>query len=262
MNETLNFKSFGSGRPVVIIHGLLGMLDNWLTFGKKLAESHLVFLVDLRNHGRSPHLSTMSYREMAEDLISFLDEQWLHNDVTLIGHSMGGKVAMQLALDHPDRLSNLFVIDIAPKTYAPSHMEIFSALGAVDLTTTTSRNEIEQTLLAKLGDSKVVGFLMKNLSRRPQGFRWKMNLEAIQRSYPAIIDNIEKEPGFMFTGSTCFYRGALSNYIEDPDIPLIKQYFPQMDLVTVPKAGHWIHADNLDFLLANVREKLALEEAS
>ncbi len=252
----LNYKSVGAGKPVIIVHGLLGMLDNWKTFGGLLADSHLVFLVDLRNHGRSPHQATMTYQEMSEDILNFMDQHWLHDEVSIIGHSMGGKVAMQLALDHPDRISNLFVVDIAPKIYAPSHEKILSALASVDLASSTSRKDIEQFLQVELGDMKIVGFLMKNLTRKSNGYQWKMNLDAIRNLYDDILGDIELKDQRPFTGSTRFFRGEKSNYITDADIPLIKHYFPQMDLITVPKAGHWVHADNLDFLLAGVRDKL------
>ena len=252
----LNHKSLGAGKPVVIVHGLLGMLDNWQTFGRLLAESHLVFLVDLRNHGRSPHITGMSYKEMSEDLVAFMDEHWLHDEVSIIGHSMGGKVAMQLALDYPHRIANLMVVDIAPRAYRPSHNNIFSALRAINLSTAANRKDIEQPLLNDLKDPKVVGFLMKNLSRRPEGYRWKMNLDAIQNAYSDIIGAIQWDYNEPFEGPSSFYRGALSSYITDEDIPQIKQHFTNLDLVTVPNAGHWVHADNLEFLLASVRAKL------
>ncbi len=136
---TLHHKLLGSGEPVIILHGLLGMLDNWKTFGKLLAEDYSVFLVDLRNHGRSPHVDEMAYSNMASDLIRFMDDHWLYGDVRIIGHSMGGKVAMQVALDDPDRIRNLMVIDIAPRAYEPSHQRIFEALQSIDLTSVPGR---------------------------------------------------------------------------------------------------------------------------
>ena len=159
----LNYKSFGSGPPLIILHGLFGTLDNWQTIAKKLADDFTVFILDLRNHGKSPHTQEHTYSLMAEDLSQFMESQWIYK-AHVLGHSMGGKTAMQFANDFPDMLDKLVVVDIAPKVYAGGHQHILEALLSVDIDAVQSRKEVEQQLSKYIEEDGVKLFLMKNLN--------------------------------------------------------------------------------------------------
>ncbi len=175
----LNYKTIGEGQPLIILHGLLGMLDNWQSISRQFADYHQVFIIDQRNHGRSPHDELIDYPSMAEDLHDFLHEHDLQQ-VNIMGHSMGGKTAMQFAHTYPERVNRLIVVDIAPKTYPPGHQTIFEALLGVELDKVASRADVEEVLAAKIKEERIRLFLLKNLTRTKQGaYRWKVNLEAI-----------------------------------------------------------------------------------
>lgn len=242
----LNYKSLGQGEPLIVLHGLFGTLDNWQTLAKAWAEDYLVYLVDLRNHGRSPHVDGLSYPSMAEDLSEFMEQNWIHK-AHVLGHSMGGKVAMELALTYPDLVDKLVVVDIAPRPYAPGHDDVFAALFAVDLQKLESRQEAEAILEKHIDEWGVRQFLLKNLSRTKEGgFEWKMNLPVIYRDYARILEPpTENEP---FEGPTLFIRGAESRYVKDEDVLRIQELFPRSTLSTVPGAGHWLHADQPEIL--------------
>ncbi len=250
----LNFKTFGQGPALVILHGLFGTLDNWQTLAKQWAEHYTVYLVDQRNHGRSPQLDSISYPEMAADLAAFLEREWVHR-CHLLGHSMGGKTAMQFAMDYPDQVEKLVVVDIAPKAYPAGHDTIFAALRAINLATLANREAAEQQLMATLEDSGVVQFLLKNLSRsKAGGFQWKMNLEVLYQDYPNILAAVKGSP---FEGPTLFIKGANSGYIQAADIPNIQMLFPQSRLLSLPDAGHWVHAEQGPALASAVAHFLA-----
>jgi esterase len=249
----LNFKEFGSGEPLVILHGLFGTLDNWQTIAKQLSDNFTVYIVDLPNHGRSPHTKgEFDYSEMSDAVAEFLTKNWIH-ETRLIGHSMGGKLAMQLALQQPDLIKKLAVIDIAPKKYTGGHGDIFKALFALDLTILTDRKEAEQFLTEHLPEegAGTIQFLLKNLSRRADteggGFEWKMNLGVLWANYPRILDKLEGD--IPFRKSTLFIRGSESNYIKDTDFDLISKLFPNSAIQTIEGAGHWVHAEKPKELL-------------
>ena len=241
-------KEFGAGSPVVIVHGLFGFSDNWQTVAKSLAEHHTVFTVDLRNHGRSPRSETHNYPAIADDLKAFLEKNWLFK-TSVIGHSMGGKAVMQFAVNFPEMVEKLVVIDISPKKAASGgHDDIFEALFSLDLATLSSRSEAEAVLSAQIPELGVRQFLMKNLTRNSEnGFEWKMNLPVLFREYPNILAEIHGEP---FNGETLFVRGGNSNYILDKDWPTTLKLFPNAKLETIAGAGHWVHADKPAELLA------------
>lgn len=252
---TLNHKSFGQGDPLVILHGLFGTLDNWQTIGKQLAEEYLVYLLDQRNHGRSPHVEGLTYPLMAEDLQAFLESNWMYAS-NIIGHSMGGKVAMQFALEYPDMVNRLVVVDIAPKDYAGGHELIFNALLNLDLVTIEGRKDADEKL-ANLGIEEfgVRQFLLKNLTRTKEGgYRWKMNLFEIHKYYPDILKNIESNA--TYEGEALFIRGGQSKYIQDSDWASVLEYFPNAQLITVENAGHWVHAEAPKELLQLISEFL------
>jgi esterase len=237
----LHFERSGTGPPLIILHGLFGSLDNWRTLGKTFSQSFTVFAIDQRNHGRSPHSSVLTYQAMAEDVKQFLQQHNL-SSAHLLGHSMGGKTAMQFAVTYPDRVNKLVVVDIAPKAYPPGHDDIFAALYALDVKTLRSRQEADAQLAQTIPESAVRQFLLKNLERDPSGsFRWRINLDGIYNNYAAILQGIESY--HQFDKPTLFIRGGHSQYIRDEDIPAINNLFPQAQTITVPHVGHWVHAE-------------------
>ena len=247
--ETLYHKIYGEGDPVVIIHGLFGMSDNWSTFAKKLAETHMVILVDVRNHGRSPHFDDFTYQNAAEDIVHLLQENWIYR-ASIIGHSMGGKIAVQIAADHPDMVEKLIVVDIVPVTYNGGHEKIISALKHVDLDNMKSRGQVEKILKGDLKDLGVVRFLLKNLSRKKEGgFRWKMNLPVLEKAYLDILD----QPYIDFVDiPTLFIKGDKSDYIKLEDKDILDNLFENYRLITIADAGHWIHVDQPEKLYSTI----------
>lgn len=248
----LFFRELGQGSPIVIMHGLFGASDNWLSQGKVLAEDHKVYLLDLRNHGQSPHDNAHNYKVMAEDLEEFLTDQQIKNPV-IIGHSMGGKTAMTFAAMHPELFDKLIVVDIAPKTYGVHHDTILDGLNAIDLTTLTSRNQAEEQLALFVPDLGTRQFLLKNLARNKDGgFEWKLNLAIISANIETIGQGMEK--GLTKPKPVLFIRGRNSNYIKDSDFDKIKSLFPGAQIETVENAGHWVHAEQPQELLRLVKE--------
>jgi esterase len=244
----LNYKDYGQGEPVIIIHGLFGTLDNWQTIAKNLAEKFNIYLIDQRNHGRSPHTEAFDYTLLAEDLHDFMENNWIYK-ARIIGHSMGGKTAMQFALEYPDMVEKLVVIDIAPKNYIGGHEVILETLQSIDLTTIKERKEVENLMAERITDAGQRQFLMKNLSRdeKTGQYEWKMNLSSLVQNYQKIIDNIQLSS--IFKGETLFVRGEKSDYVLDSDEPILKAFFPNSQLHTIPNAGHWVHADQPKLLL-------------
>lgn len=235
----------GHGQPLLILHGLFGTLDNWATLAKRFAEHYNVFLVDLRNHGRSPHHAEHNYDAMADDVLELVEELGIPTPA-IMGHSMGGKVAMKYALKYPTRLTRLIVVDIAPKAYPPHHDEIIDALQSVDLSTVTSRGEVDQQLAQSIKEPDVRLFLMKNLYRNDDNtFGWRMNLDALESNYEDIAAAITAE--VPFKKHALFIRGGKSNYIKPEDIySNIEHLFTLVEVETIPEAGHWVHAQAPD----------------
>ncbi len=246
----LNFKVQGQGTPLVILHGLFGTLDNWKSIANQLSNHFQVYLLDQRNHGKSPHVPNMDLPSMAKDLADFLGQMNL-SKAHIMGHSMGGKVAMQFAFNYPELLDKLIVLDIAPRAYQPGHLEIFHALQGLPIASLGSRKEAEEQLLDKLKSPATVLFLLKNLSRNSQGgFEWKMNLPVIHRDYMKLLDKIHAQ--LPHSGPVLFLKGSRSNYILEEDISGIKALFPNTQLDTIPNAGHWLHAENPSELLHQI----------
>lgn len=253
----LNYKSFGQGEPVIILHGLFGTLDNWQTIARALADEYLVFIVDQRNHGRSPHVPGMSYPLLAEDLREFMESHWIYR-AHIVGHSMGGKTAMQFALSYPDMVDRLAIIDIAPKTYSGGHEAIFDALLSLPLNEMDSRQEAEAYLAARINDPGVLQFLLKNLSRDTDGhYAWKMNLPVLHQHYRDILGPIAGDAPF--DDPVLFLRGGKSQYIQLPeDEPAIRTLFPQAGIETVAGAGHWVHAEAPQEVVEHLKSFLAV----
>lgn len=250
----LNYKEFGQGDPIIILHGLFGTLDNWQTVAKKLAEDHTVYIVDQRNHGRSPHVDAHDYPSMAEDLRQFMEDNWIYK-AHIIGHSMGGKTAMQFALDFPDMVDKLVVVDISPKGYPGGHHEIFDALLSLDLSNIEDRKQADEHLAQSIDDAGVRLFLMKNLSREKDGgYKFKMNLPILYKHYDEILAPVIGDDSF--DGETLFIRGGKSKHMENGDAVGINELFSNAIIETLPGAGHWVHADAPDELLGLVKRFL------
>jgi pimeloyl-ACP methyl ester carboxylesterase len=237
----LHFKQLGRGEPLVLLHGLFGQADNWFGVAPKLADQFHVFVPDLRNHGHSPHHPEMDYPLMAADVEKFFAAQKIEN-ARVIGHSMGGKVAMQFALDFPARVKKLVVVDMAPRAYRRIHDPIFAALLALDLPPFQTRQEIEDALAPAIPSLNLRRFLLKNLGRDEHGkFYWKMNVRGVAANY-ARLGEVLKDGG-TYAGPTLFIRGGKSDYIKADDEPQIRRLFPAAQIQTIPAAGHWVHAD-------------------
>jgi len=252
----LNYKSYGDdGPPVLILHGIFGMLDNWHSFASQLGKNHKVFTLDHRNHGRSPHSENFSYPQMVKDLEQFLEDQNLEK-VNIIGHSMGGKVAMHLALKAPEKVEKLCVLDIGIKYYPPRHDYIFDALCSLELENFTSRNDINTFLEEKIPNFSIRQFLIKNIKRKKDSsFVWKMNLPVIRKNYDKIVEWIPT--GKSFNKKTLFVRGSNSSFILYDDWPGIQEIFPEAELKSIPGTGHWLHAEKPYELLKIMREFLS-----
>lgn len=250
----LFFRELGSGQPFIILHGLMGSADNWLTQAKILANQYHVYMVDQRNHGLSPHNDEFDYKVLANDIKDFINEHAIERPI-ILGHSMGGKAAMNFAVSNPTMLNRLIVVDIAPKAYPVHHDNIVEGLKAIPIDTLQSRNEADEILSEYVPEADVRQFLLKNLSRKPAGgFTWKINL-------PVIDKNLEKISADMqFTGSyngpTLFVRGVKSNYVKDEDRQRIKELFPNSALITMD-TGHWVQAEKPKEFVEVVKNFLA-----
>jgi len=240
----LHYNLYGtSGPTMVILHGLFGSSDNWHTLAGRFAKDFQVYCLDLRNHGRSGHDYQFDYESLADDLYEFIEDQELNN-IFLIGHSMGGKVAMKYAMDFPKSVQKLIVADMAPKAYTPLHNEIIEALENLNLSSISNRQEAENQLSKTIPEAGVRQFLLKNLIRDEQGaFVWRCFLEGISANYTNILSDVQGKP---YSGPCLFIRGEKSNYILDEDWQDIVKKFPMALLKTMPNAGHWIHAENPD----------------
>ena len=243
MTTTLNYKKFGNeGEVLIILHGLFGSLDNWQSIAQNLAKYFQVYIVDQRNHGKSPHFSEHNYTLMAADLKQFM-EQLSIDSANLLGHSMGGKTVMQFAIENPQMVNKLIVADIAPKYYAPHHQSILKALNAVDFSKISNRKEAEDVLNSYISDAGTKQFLLKNLTWETQDkLTWKFNFKTLENE----IENIGEElNGFAyFTNPTLFLKGEKSNYILESDLDKIEEIFPLSKVVEIKNSGHWLHAEN------------------
>ena len=248
----LNYKIFGSGPSLIILHGLFGMLDNWRSIARMLEGQYQCILVDLRNHGKSPRDGVMNYKVMAEDILELMNDLKI-NHAVIMGHSMGGKVAMQFALSYPDRVDKLIVVDIAPKKYSSHHHAELDAIQSIEPLRLKDRTEAEVTLTKYLGsDQATIQFLMKNLTRRNNGgFEWKANMPVLIAQYDQLMEGVTSSSPF--TKPTLFIRGERSDSIRDQDWPLVLSLFPFARLVTISNAGHWVHADQPETLKDQVQ---------
>lgn len=249
----LFFREYGAGTPLIILHGLLGSSDNWLTQARAFEKRYHVYLVDQRNHGQSPHSDSMNYTVLADDLQEFIETHRLQRPV-IIGHSMGGKTAMQFAITHPDQVRALVVVDIAPKYYPVHHDAIVHAMKSISLEQIRTRADADRMLSAKLKDAAVRQFVLKNLTRTDEGsYQWRVNLDVIERNLETIGAAITGSP---YEGPTLFVRGSLSAYVEDGDWPQVLKLFPHARLVTLP-TDHWVQAEQPKLFAENVLDFLS-----
>lgn len=232
----------GEGRPFVILHGFLGMGDNWKTLGNKFSEEYQVHLIDQRNHGRSPHTSEMNYSAMAADIKDYCSKNQL-KDILLLGHSMGGKVAMHVAAENPSLVEKLIVVDISTKYYSPHHQQILDGLTALERKSFTSRSDAEEFLADFIKDEGTRLFLLKNLYRKDNKLSLRLNLEVLKENVEEI--GAALPAGMKFEKSTLFIKGGKSNYITAEDEPLIQLHFPNSEIKEIPGAGHWVHAEKM-----------------
>jgi pimeloyl-ACP methyl ester carboxylesterase len=247
----LHYREMGEGQPMVILHGLFGNSDNWQTHAKKLAEYFRVILVDQRNHGHSDWSNEFSYNLMSQDLFELFQELDLKK-VILLGHSMGGKTAIQFTQDHSDLIEKLIVIDIGVKKYPMHHTEILKGLHAIDLELVHTRAEAEQILSAYIESNGVRQFLLKNLYWKEKGIlAWRMNIPVLEREMENILAGLPENEIFL---PTLFIRGALSNYILDEDIECLEEQFSDFNILTIENAGHWVHSESPSNFLNSVLE--------
>ena len=249
----LYYREIGTGTPLVILHGLYGSSDNWITIGRELSSKYRVILVDQRNHGQSPHSPSHSYNHLAEDLLELLQSLGL-SKIILMGHSMGGKTAMLFASRFPEMISKLIVVDISPASYSNSkdftsqervHQQIITSLLSLNIEALTSRQQADELLAKMIPDLRVRQFLLKNLKRESDGkFVWMLNLDSISQNLYQLMDSI-------FVGMdnvkiqipTLFIKGEKSPYITPNHEDVIKNHFENYQLVSIPNAGHWVHAE-------------------
>lgn len=250
----LYHREIGEGKPLIILHGLFGSSDNWMSIAKELEGHFKMYLVDQRNHGQSPHSDEFNYTAMANDLNEFIEEHGIENP-SILGHSMGGKTAMNFAINHADKWDKLIVVDIAPRAYPVHHDTILKGLKSIDVDNLKSRGEADKQLAEYVKDMGTRQFLLKNLARKSDGgFEWKINLPVIDKKIEAMGEGIEQQ--LAIEKDVLFIRGEKSDYIQDRDNILIVQLFPNSEVKTVKNAGHWVHAEQPKALLEMVTEFL------
>lgn len=242
----LAFEETGSGPPVLILHGLFGSSSNWRSVARALAPRHRVLCVDLRNHGASPWADTMGYLEMAADVRALLQARRLQQP-WVVGHSMGGKTAMALALMDPAAVGGLVVVDIAPVAYADRMTQYVQAMGGIDTASLANRAAAQRRLTELLSDPGVVGFLLQNLVNRNDHFDWRLNLAAIGLAVPQLSGFPPELLGSRYDGPAALIHGMRSDYVTPADAARFAELFPQVrlpgHLQPIEGAGHWVHAD-------------------
>lgn len=239
----LNFKEYGSGdQHLIVLHGFLGSLDNWHSLASEWSKAGLhVWTIDQRNHGKSPHTQEHSLQLMVDDLNDFMYQHHIPKAV-ILGHSMGGKVAMMFAIQFPEITTKLIVADIAPREYKRAHDDVFDAIFHVDLQHITSRKEAEAAMMPYLGDFGTRQFILKSLNRLEDGtYEWKFNLRTLYQEYEEIRKAVTST--HVYEREALFIKGALSGYVKERDVEDIQKLFPNAQIQTVEDAGHWLHAD-------------------
>jgi esterase len=248
----LNYKKYGTGKPLIILHGLFGSHKNWAKICVQLAQFHSVYALDLRNHGDSPHSDTFDFECMATDLNAFMIRMGIVKAIVL-GHSMGGKVAMTFAQTHPAKVSKLIVVDIAPGSYGESQRSLIDALVELDLSTCSRQQDAHKALEPEIPSIEVRYFLLTNLVRdEHRNFIWKINLKTIAANFKKIMTGIS--PTHIFKEPTLFLKGEFSDFITSADLAMINNIFPLSKVKTIKGAGHWVHVDETETFVHMVRE--------
>ena len=257
----LHYETLGHGEPIIILHGLFGSSANWRSIAKRLAHPEhpkhghwQVILPDLRNHGASPHSPSHHYADMVNDTLGLMDQLKLER-AHILGHSLGGKTAMLLASRAPDRVQSLTVVDIAPRAYAPLHLELFAAMNALPLHGLRSRAEASVWMSRIIPNPDVREFILTNLVRDADGqLHWRINLPTLEMAY----DDLNAMPFLdrLYSGSALFIRGGHSDYVRDADLGLIRKSFPQACVLSLPLAHHWPHIETPDAFLKALRHFL------
>ncbi|MEZ5072783.1 MAG: alpha/beta fold hydrolase [Bacteroidales bacterium] len=263
----LHYRTYGpQGPPLLIVHGMYGSGDNWAGIARELASDFTVYAIDQRNHGQSGHSMEHNYQVLRDDLCEFMDEHGLAKAV-LIGQSMGGKAVMSFAMECAHRVAALISVDIAPRSYndlalesrsAANHGKMIDAMLRVDLSRIASREDADQVLRTSIGSDRIRSFLLKNLKRQRDGsYRWALNLPALKENLDAIMDGLDVtdllEEGGITGFPVLFVAGERSDYIRPEDHGLIRDLFPGAQIVTIPGAGHWVHAEQPELLVKNIR---------
>ena len=245
----LYYRKYGSegDQPIIILHGIFGISDNWVTYARRIAmEGFEVYVLDQRNHGQSPHSDNFNYLALTDDLFDFIDEHEI-DDPIIIGHSMGGKVAMRFALENPHLVKKLVVVDITLKAYGPrdNHKSILKAMKSVDLKQVKNRGEVEEELARHIPEIRIRQFILKNLHRKDKNeFEWRINIDGLEKNLDQMFDAIDTI--VKFEKPTLFIKGGASDYILLEDFPQIRYNFPNADIVTIAGASHWVHVEAME----------------
>lgn len=261
MTIELSCEVTGEGSPLVVLHGLFGSARNWRAIAKGLSDGYRVWCLDLRNHGDSPWADEMSYEAMTGDVRAFMARQGIEGSAVM-GHSMGGKVAMTLALENPELVGSLIVVDIAPVRRPPELRSYVRAMAAIDLAAVSRRAEVGELLAPEIEDRSVRAFLLQNLVIRDGALRWRLNLEAIDREMEEIGGFPDDLLGRRYDGPTHFITGALSAYVKPEHRDLILRLFPKVTLSVIAGAGHWVHAERPESFLRAARRFLDAEQGT
>lgn len=237
----LSFSEHGSGRPVVILHGLFGSKRNWQSIAKRLAANHHVILADLRNHGDSPWHDAMRYQDMAEDIAALLKRRGL-GPTAVVGHSMGGKASMVLALIEPRLVERLCVVDISPAPSGGTLIDYIQDMRSLDLSKFERRSQVEEALEQTITEPAIRSFLAHNVKVGPSGLSWQVNLATLEAAFDDIMGFPDLHPKH-YLGKTLFLAGGRSDYIQPHHHAVIESLFPKADIDVIPNAGHWVHAE-------------------
>ncbi|MCH7534576.1 MAG: alpha/beta fold hydrolase [Bacteroidetes bacterium] len=248
----LNYKVYGEGKPLIILHGLFGSSDNWDTLAEQFGESHQVYALDIRNHGNSPHSDEFNYQLMVEDLIEFVEKHEL-DKVNLVGHSMGGKMAMAFVNEYPDKVNKLVVLDIGVHKYPLHHEEKIRGMMALNLASISSRSQADKQLKSDVPHDMVRIFLLKNLFwNDDKMLEWKFNLHSLAKNLENIFDKVDLDK--VFNEPALFIKGGQSDYIDLNQMNLIEEHFSNHSVIVFDKSGHWLHVQEPNRLLETVNK--------
>ncbi len=251
----LSYTSIGNGKPLIVLHGLFGSGRNWQSHSRRFAERFQVICIDLRNHGQSFHADEMNYTVMAEDVARLLERLNL-GTCRIFGHSMGGKVAMTLAVNYPGLVSRLVIADIAPVSYRHHYDDLIDPILALPLDQIESRTQADHLLRPNIPEDSLRVFLMQNLVRESGGWCWRVNWRTIQRDMEYLTGFDELPPGWRIDLPTLFIRGARSDYVGDAEMAEIRTHFGRVEFTTLEDAGHWLHAERPAAFAARVLDFL------